>query len=191
MVLPACDPREPSVHIPPLAGSSATFIKPPGSSQTPVLPSSMAHCILNTSPHYNVHDPTLQQMHSLDHFPGSACSGDCHGQYHLPRQNRGAPGHSVLYKARLHTDLLKQLGKCHHLPSLTPTCLLRRTASQVLRRFCELCMLDLLSSVIDFLQQFTLKCFLFWQGVQHHATPMPCLITSKEQKNRPEKWTKL
>lgn len=100
MVLPACDPREPSVHIPPLAGSSATFIKPPGSSQTPVLPSSMAHCILNTCPHYNVHDPTLQQMHSLDHFPGSACSGDCHGQYHLPRQNRGAPGHSVLYKAR-------------------------------------------------------------------------------------------
>lgn len=33
-----------------------------------------------------------------------------------------------------------------------------------------------------FSSAFTLKCFLFWQGVQHHATPMPCLITSEEQK---------
>lgn len=43
-------------------------------------------------------------------------------------------------------------------------------------------MQDLFPSVIDFLQQFTLKCLLFWQGVPHHATSMPCLITAEEQK---------
>lgn len=61
------------MHIPPpaLAGSSAISIKPPGSSQALALPPSMAYCILNTSPHYNVDDPmgTLQQRYSLGHFP--------------------------------------------------------------------------------------------------------------------------
>lgn len=53
-------------------------------------------------------------------------------------------------------------------------------------------MQDLLSSVINFLRQFTLKYFLFWQevqhAVQHHTTAaMPCLIIAEEQKKKSEK----